>query len=624
MKQTINTILLAILCQLPLIASTEYDNIQKQTAQGWNTWNTYNALSHVYMPEALSINIMFQQGWDKLSEANFFSRILEKENSARPGKRTLDGSYTSLTIAWKGDSIRIETAAEGEQWAAYITPCNEKKINSSLIIEVGSLWNKPVDLEYRNGEIVDKQSKTPRVIGVTQPHGNTLRPVPSMQIETTIGKASGIYAGKKMTLAEIEQFVHNKREALEKQLAAYGTQAANAEAVLAAIAWNTIYDPNIKRVLTPVSRVWNTGWNGWILFDWDTYFVAYMLSLFDKNLAYINAIEMTNNITDRGFIPNLASAKGKSDDRSQPPVGSFVCREIYKKYKEKWFLNEVFDKLLTWNRWWPQARTNGDLLTWGSDSVYCSFEDNDRHSFKAALFESGLDNSPMYDDIPFNKEKNILEIADAGLTGLYAWDCFCLAEIAKEIGRDKEAKELIARGNKYKKALRKLWDKESAFFYNYRTDKNEPSLRISPTNFYPMLAKACTMKEAKEMVKKHYFNPEEFHGEYVIPSIAKNDPAYKDQAYWRGRIWGPQNLLVYLSLKTFALDDATKDIAQRSEKLFQKSWKAYGTVHENYNGITGIGHDIMSSDAFYHWGALLGFIGLIENGYMLNPSLSLP
>jgi hypothetical protein len=42
-----------------------------------------------------------------------------------------------------------------------------------------------------------------------------------------------------------------------------------------------------------------------------------------------------------------------------------IVLEIYKKYKEKWFLNEVYDELLTWNRWWANNRTVKGYLAWG-------------------------------------------------------------------------------------------------------------------------------------------------------------------------------------------------------------------------------------------------------------------
>ena len=67
------------------------------------------------------------------------------------------------------------------------------------------------------------------------------------------------------------------------------------------------------------------------------------------------------------------------------------------------------------------------------------------------------------------------------------------------------------------------------------------------------------------MVKEHLLNPDEFYGEWMIPSIARNDPAFKDQDYWRGRIWGPMNFLVYLGLRNYDLPEARTVLADKSE-----------------------------------------------------------
>ena len=150
---------------------------------------------------------------------------------------------------------------------------------------------------------------------------------------------------------------------------AYGDLSDAYEAMHTLLAWNAIYDPYNQRIITPVSRVWNENWGGWVLFDWDTYFTAAMYALDNKYHAYSNAIAITNEITEEGFIPNFAASlnNGKSNDRSQPPVGSMICKLIYDKYQDKWFLDEVYDNLLTWNRWWEKARDNQGYLSWGSD-----------------------------------------------------------------------------------------------------------------------------------------------------------------------------------------------------------------------------------------------------------------
>jgi glycogen debranching enzyme len=142
------------------------------------------------------------------------------------------------------------------------------------------------------------------------------------------------------------------------------------------------------------------------------------------------------------------------------------------------------------------------------------------------------------------------------------------------------------------------------------TGRLNPS--VSPTNFYPLMAKAATAQQADRMVDQHLRNPAEFGGEFVIPSISKSDPAYKDQDYWRGRVWGPMNYLVYLGLRNYDLPVARKELADKSLSLFLKEWRQNGHVHENYSSILGEGDDVRSSDRFYHWGALLGYITYLE------------
>lgn len=72
------------------------------------------------------------------------------------------------------------------------------------------------------------------------------------------------------------------------------------------------------------------------------------------------------------------------------------------------------------------------------------------------------------------------------------------------------------------------------------------------------------------MLKEHFYEPEEFWGDWM-PSIARNDKAYNDQSYWRGRIWVPMNLLVYLGFGKHGLAAAGKDLAEKSQAIFLRS-----------------------------------------------------
>jgi neutral trehalase len=424
-----------------------------------------------------------------------------------------------------------------------------------------------------------------------------------------------VYTGSEKTLEQVAAIVETHRAAQMKRLADYGEAREVFTAMQTILGWNLTYDPENDRAIAPVSRIWSAGWGGYVLFDWDTYFASFMYGLYNQDLAFANAVEVTKGITRRGFIPNSSSAYGiQTDDRSQPPVGSLMVLEIYKRHKERWFLAEVFDELLRWNRWWPGARDTKGLLAWGSDNEP-QLVDGTVHNFQAALYESGLDNSPMYDGVPFNQLTNRLEMADVGLNALYVADCRALAEIAGVLGKTAEQRELLARGDQYAAALSTLWDEKTGIYLNKRTDTGENSPRLSPTNFYPLIAKVATAEQAARMVREHYYNPREFHGEWVMPSIARDVPGFQDQNYWRGRIWGPMNFLVYLGMRNYDLGPARKDLAERSYKLLMKSWQSDRAIYENYNSITGEGNDVTSSDAYYHWGALLGVIGLMEQGY---------
>ena len=106
----------------------------------------------------------------------------------------------------------------------------------------------------------------------------------------------------------------------------------------------------------------------------------------------------------------------------------------------------------------------------------------------------------------------------------------------------------------------------------------------------------------------------------ILVLTSRNDAAFQSQDYWRGRIWGPLNMLVYMGMRNYKLDEARKDLVEKSNKLFLRNFESMSSVHENYHAVSGKGLNdgeaLNRSDSFYHWGALLGLPSLIEAGYM--------
>ena len=343
---------------------------------------------------------------------------------------------------------------------------------------------------------------------------------------------------------------------------------------------------------------------------------------------------------------------------------STASRPTPSGFEHAW-LAQVYPQLVRWHAYWMKNRnawridggrsTKTGLLSWGSNPVAYEFPQlvpyNQilQHTRQSAMYESGLDNSPLFDGVEFNEEKNCLELEDVALSSFYAMDCEALANIASYLGQRQDAARYRREHAKIARLINeRLWDEEHGLYVNRHWAREgeapaEPhsshapagrySDRWAPTSFFPLLAGVATPERAARMVREHLLNPREFWGEWVIPAIARSDPAYKDNDYWRGRIWGPFNFLVAEGLRRYRFDAEAAELAQKSLKLFMTNYRADGGVYENYNAETGQGADVWNAARLYHWGGLLAFIAMQElidiepnpaPGYLRVGSLDLP
>ena len=55
-----------------------------------------------------------------------------------------------------------------------------------------------------------------------------------------------------------------------------------------------------------------------------------------------------------------------------------------------------------------------------------------------------------------------------------------------------------------------------------------------------------------------------FHGDHMLPAVTRDDPAFHDNVYWRGRTWPPLNFLTYLSLRQAWFREEASQLADRS------------------------------------------------------------
>ncbi|MFW5821364.1 MAG: MGH1-like glycoside hydrolase domain-containing protein, partial [Bacteroidota bacterium] len=487
----------------------KYADLKTSLVEGWNIWDNRSILTHVHLPEGLGVLISLKDGdSQQVLEHAFTGNRVPGTEKVQTIAHTPGGAYTDHKLHWKSIDIRTQSVKKGDD--LYIRIINQNRADEKDSLKIRH------DFIYQSGgktsigmDIIQSELKA-KVFRSSFIGENPVRN-PENTLTVSLKDTIYIITGESINKEKIDEMIENSLKEYQAKMAEFGDYSESWNAIQNAINWTVVYDPDKNRAVIPVSRPWSYGWGngkpgGWVQFCWDNFFVAYMQAMESKNLAYNEAIQMCNYIDEIGFVPNYAGPGGiASRDRSQPPVGSMMIKEIYKMHPEKWFLEKTFDQLLTWNRWWKDNRDQDGYLSWGSNPF--KSESGDRreltqNNFKAASNESGLDNTPMYDGVPFDTTIHMLKIADVGLMGLYIGDCEALADIARVLGRE-EAEELEERADYYRKNLKTLWNEDFGLFLNKRTDTDEFSYRISPTNFYALIGKAATQKQAERMINEH-------------------------------------------------------------------------------------------------------------------------
>ena len=363
-----------------------------------------------------------------------------------------------------------------------------------------------------------------------------------------------------------------------------------AQAITNNLFWTTLYQPGAHRLYSPAGRRWifpkpDGGPDHWTIFEWDSFFNALEVSIESPKHAKEIIKSVLRTQYPNGNIPNWRGRFGGAPDRSQPPVGSYVVLKLFQRLGNLELLKDAYPYLRKWHSFWKaekadgQARRDGNgdgLLEWGSDTELRANSvppwERDAGGKSRAKWEYGQDDLPNWDEAAFNETTGTLTMNCVDLNSLYALDAWCLAQIAKILDKREDYSRFQSEYEKMKELINKnLWDDKEGFYFDRYWD-GRFSKRKAASNFYPLLARIPDSKRALLMVR-HLLNPKEFWGDYVIPTISRDDPAFKDQQYWRGTIWPPTNYLVYEGLKAYRFDAIASEFAKKSFDIFFRSWK---------------------------------------------------
>ena len=564
---------------------------------GWNTWDVDTHTGMVHLPSGLRIRF----GVPGAPLDGFTWR----DGLVRLGHHAVDGSFVEVTVEAGGGRLRLVMAggpgdglcvrAEGTAGVVVLLDGwrgGRVEAEDGLLLVNGELWRVATSVPARaDGPLLEFDGSVDLYVA---PEG-----VPG-------------------DVRHVEYVLEDRCVAAERTaLRSSGWLGDAAAAATRAVTWNTIYAPDLRRVLTPTSRDFVSArrkgfYGSWALHAWDTFFTGLVAATVGRDYAREIFCQILPFADAAGMVPNRVSDdKGTTADRSQPPVGALTVHKAYlasglsEHTRDRALLTETFGALLAWHDWWPRARRGPHgLLTWGSDPVE---GDPESATLDRAKRESGLDDSPMYDEAAYDPATHTMDLTDAGLVALHIADGEALAGIADILGESTVAGRLSAEAAAARvDANRLLWTDDG--YRNLRADGTHDP-HVAPTLLYPLLAGMPSAEHAQRLADR-LLRKETLGGDPPLPSVARDDPGYA-ATYWRGRIWAPMAYLAVEGLRRYDL--ATLPYVDRLLALFLSEWDKHSHVRENYPAA---GEDVRAfharSDGLMAWGGLLAYLAFGE------------
>jgi hypothetical protein len=317
-----------------------------------------------------------------------------------------------------------------------------------------------------------------------------------------------------------------------------------------------------------------------------------------------------------------APSHPKTSGIVQPPVHATAVWQVYRRDPDRdraeRFVKELMPGLVAWHEYLYRERTRG---TDGLVEIWHPWE-------------SGMDNSPLWDDalarispateaIPAYKRVD-LEFVDAAqrptdaeydryayLVKLYRDRAYdpqrireeCpfvvrdvlfnsllvqanrdLAEIARALGADPGrfeawAEQTAAGLNAY------LWDDAAGCYGDFDVRAGERVGADSAAAFAPLFAGIPTDDRARQLLRRlPDFTLAVDGSGRVVTSVAPDDAAFDPALYWRGPVWPMINWVIHAGLRRYGFVEQANEIRGALLELVRREgfW-------EHYNGTTGGG-----------------------------------
>jgi glycogen debranching enzyme len=322
------------------------------------------------------------------------------------------------------------------------------------------------------------------------------------------------------------------------------------------------------------------------LWLWDSAMHALAYRYVDPELARNQIRAMISCQLPDGMLPDAVYDEGVISEIdhpikaevTKPPILAWAALKLHETAPDLEFLEEIYIPLVRWNAWW---------FSMNDDNVDGLAQYNHPYS-------SGLDNNPLWD--------YGMPVESPDLNTYLCVQMGSLAVMAEELG-------LVAEGAMWRRRaaaivqrmINSFWDDRAGVFQALQDGNPIPVL--TPFNLYPIWTGQLP-DAIKHSLVSHLLNPDEFWGEYPIPSVARNDPHYDPESMWRGPVWANINYFFIEALHQAGYHNEAVELRDKTLKLI----KSQTSIYEYYNAETGIPPE-KAADIF-GWSAAV-FIDLV-------------
>lgn len=255
----------------------------------------------------------------------------------------------------------------------------------------------------------------------------------------------------------------------------------------------------------------------------------------------------------------------KNRPTTSAPFYSWINWEVYSITRNPEFLADSYASGVKYMNWLKKERDldQDGTFEWGPYGIIENVRD-----WYNAVFQVSED---RYLDVDKEDISDELECLDLSL--MVCKEMRCLADMADELGKDREARKWEKEADELAALINeRMWDEETGFYYSINMKDHSFQFltrdlrRQEIIGFLPLWAEACTPERAEELVAV-LTDTTRFWRRFGVPTLAANDVWYSPNVdyccKWNGPVWLLWNYMIFDGLLNYGYVDLARELKEK-------------------------------------------------------------